>query len=201
MRNTIGERERRPVPSAILFDRDGTLVEDVPYNTDPDLVVPMPGALQTLRRLRALGIACGVVTNQSGVGLGLIAEHELRAVNARIEEILGPFDTWQVCPHAPEDRCECRKPKPGLVQAACRDLGIQPEDAVVIGDIGKDMEAARRAGSRGIMVPTPITLRPEILGAPAVAGDLSSAVMLALGPELAHSTRLDPSAPPLGSAA
>ncbi|WP_307112580.1 D-glycero-alpha-D-manno-heptose-1,7-bisphosphate 7-phosphatase [Sinomonas atrocyanea] len=201
MRKTNGERKQRPVPSAILFDRDGTLVADVPYNTDPDLVVPMPGALQTLGRLRALGIACGVVTNQSGVGLGLITERELRAVNDRIERILGPFDTWQVCPHAPEDRCECRKPKPGLVHAACRDLEVEPEDVVVIGDIGKDMEAARRAGARGILVPTPVTLRPEILAAPAVAGDLSSAVMLALGPEPVHSTGSGGEAPSLGSAA
>lgn len=188
MRKTIGERKRRPVPSAILFDRDATLVADVPYNTDPDLVVPMPGALPTLERLRRLGIPIGVVTNQSGVGLGLITEGQLEAVNSRVEQILGPFDTWQVCPHAPENRCHCRKPQPGLVLAACRDLGVQPEDVVVIGDIGKDMEAARRAGARGILVPTPVTLRPEILDAPAVAGDLSSAVTLALGPQMMHAT-------------
>lgn len=186
MRKTIGERKRRPVPSAILFDRDATLVADVPYNTDPDLVVPMPGALPTLERLRGLGVPIGVVTNQSGVGLGLITEGQLEAVNSRVEQILGPFDTWQVCPHAPENRCHCRKPQPGLVLAACRDLGVQPEDVVVIGDIGKDMEAARRAGARGILVPTPVTLRPEILDAPAVAGDLSSAVTLALGPQMVH---------------
>jgi histidinol-phosphate phosphatase family protein len=175
---------RTRIPAAVLFDRDGTLVVDVPYNGDPALVRPVPGARQTLERLRSLGVRIGVVSNQSGVALGLLDLEDVRAVNARVEELLGPFDTWQFCPHGPQDGCRCRKPKAGLVLAACRDLGVSPRDVVLIGDIGSDMGAARHAGARGIMVPGPATLRREVLDAPAVAGDLWSAVTLALGPEL-----------------
>ncbi|GAB3271470.1 hypothetical protein GCM10027449_07290 [Sinomonas notoginsengisoli] len=179
------DHERKLTPAAVLFDRDGTLVVDVPYNGDPELVTPMPGAQQTLERLRSLGLRTGVVTNQSAVALGKIGMDDMRSVNARVEEILGPFDTWQVCPHAPDDGCACRKPRPGLVLAACRDLGVSPKEVVVIGDIGADMTAALRAGARGIMVPSPTTLRREVLDAPAVAGDLWSALTLALGPDMA----------------
>lgn len=198
--------KRARVPAAVLFDRDGTLVVDVPYNGDPALVRPVPGARQTLERLRSLGVRTGVVTNQSGVALGLLEPDDVRAVNARIEDLLGPFDTWQICPHAPQDRCRCRKPKGGLVVAACRELGLSPHDVVVIGDIGADMGAARHAGARGIMVPSPATLRREILDAPAVAGDLWSAVTLALGPASADDAGYpgpsdEVGSPNLGSAA
>ncbi|ASN51030.1 HAD-IIIA family hydrolase [Sinomonas sp. R1AF57] len=185
-RNTAGHARtrgpRRPwIPRAVLFDRDGTLVHDVPYNRDPRLVRPMPDAARVLDELREAGIPTGVVSNQSGVGLGIISPDELDAVNARVEELLGPFDTWQVCPHGPDGRCRCRKPQPGLILAACAALGVAPSDALVIGDIGKDMEAARRAGARGVLVPTRVTRRQEVLEAPAVAGDLTSAIILAFG--------------------
>ncbi|MFD0658976.1 D-glycero-alpha-D-manno-heptose-1,7-bisphosphate 7-phosphatase [Thermocatellispora tengchongensis] len=141
-----GRPARRRRPSAVLFDRDGTLVRDVPYNADPALVEPMPGAREALDRLRAAGLPIGVVTNQSGVARGLIAEPALRAVNARVEELLGPFDVWAVCPHGEADGCACRKPRPGLVLRAAAALGVRPADCVVIGDIGRDIEAARAAG-------------------------------------------------------
>ncbi|WP_413249937.1 D-glycero-alpha-D-manno-heptose-1,7-bisphosphate 7-phosphatase [Sinomonas flava] len=195
-RNTAGHARargpRRPwIPCAVLFDRDGTLVHDVPYNRDPHLVRPMPDAARVLDELREAGIPTGVVSNQSGVGLGIISPDELGAVNARVEELLGPFDTWQVCPHGPDARCRCRKPQPGLILAACSALGVAPSDALVVGDIGKDMEAARRAGARGVLVPTRVTRRQEVLEAPAVAGDLTSALILAFGSrELAASEPL-----------
>src|SRR3954463_14430660 len=80
---------------AVLFDRDGTLVRDVPYNGNPDAVVVMPGARQALDRLRADGLRIGVVTNQSGIARGLLTRAQVDAVNARVEELLGPFDSWQ----------------------------------------------------------------------------------------------------------
>jgi histidinol-phosphate phosphatase family protein len=171
-----------PRPAAVLFDRDGTLIHDVPYNSDPGRVEPVPGARQALDRLRAASLPLGVVSNQSGVARGLITPEALRAVNGRVEELLGPFDVWAVCPHDEADRCGCRKPAPGLVVRAARALAVSPCDCVVIGDIGLDMEAAHRAGARGILVPTPVTLREEVTVAPEVARDLAAAVDLLIGP-------------------
>jgi HAD superfamily hydrolase (TIGR01662 family) len=168
-------------PRAVLLDRDATLIVDVPYNGDPARVEPMPGAEPALAALRAAGVRLAVVSNQSGVGRGLLTRGQVDAVNARVEELLGPFDAWCVCPHAPDDGCACRKPAPGLVLAAAARLGVDPADCVVIGDIGADMGAAAAAGARGILVPTPLTREEEVLAAPAVADDLPTAVALALG--------------------
>lgn len=166
---------------AVLFDRDGTLVEDVPYNGDPEKVRPVEGAAQALKRLRDNGIAVGVVTNQSAVGRGLLTREQVDAVNARVEELLGPFDTWQVCPHDPADGCSCRKPQPGLVQAAAHELGVRPHELAVVGDIGSDIEAAAWAGSAAVLVPTPVTLPQEVAAAPLTARTLTEAVDLLLG--------------------
>ncbi|HET9348223.1 MAG TPA: HAD-IIIA family hydrolase, partial [Arthrobacter sp.] len=87
---------------AVLFDRDGTLVRDVPYNGDPDRVRPMPQARVVLDCFRSQGIATGVLSNQSGIGRGLLTVGQVAAVNARIEQLLGPFDVWDICPHRPE---------------------------------------------------------------------------------------------------
>lgn len=168
------------MPAAVLFDRDGTLIRDVPYNADPGRVEPMPGARAALDRLRRAGVRVGVVTNQSGVARGLISPAELAAVNARVEELLGPFDVWQVCAHGAADGCACRKPAPGLVHRAAAALGVTAADCVVIGDIGRDVAAARNAGARAILVPTPVTRAAEVAAAPAVAADLAAAVELVL---------------------
>jgi histidinol-phosphate phosphatase family protein len=169
------------LPEAVLFDRDGTLVLDVPYNGDPEQVEPVPGAAAALARVRAAGVPTAVISNQSGIGRGLLSEPQVRAVNARVEELLGPLGPWAVCPHGPDDGCDCRKPAPGLVLRAARALGVEPGRCVVIGDIGADVEAARAAGARAILVPTPVTRPEEVAAADEVAGDLESAVVLALG--------------------
>ncbi|MFD1214855.1 D-glycero-alpha-D-manno-heptose-1,7-bisphosphate 7-phosphatase, partial [Arthrobacter sp. GCM10027362] len=156
-------------PRAVLFDRDGTLVVDVPYNRDPELVRPMPGAAAVLDALRRAGVRCGVLTNQSGIARGLLAEDQVQAVNARVEQLLGPFDVWEVCPHGPDDGCSCRKPAPGMVLSACRRLGLAPEQVAFIGDIGADVQAALAAGAATVLVPTPVTRPEEIAAAPAVA--------------------------------
>lgn len=165
-------------PSAVLFDRDGTLIEDVPYNGDPQRVRPMPHAVEVVARLRAAGIPCAVVSNQSGIARGLLTRNQVDAVNLRVDELLGPFDAWMVCPHGPGDGCPCRKPAPGLVLQACRQLGVDPADAAVIGDIGADLGAAAAAGARAVLVPTPITRREEIAAAELVAPDLAAALEL-----------------------
>jgi histidinol-phosphate phosphatase family protein len=170
-----------PPLRAVLFDRDGTLIEDVPYNGDPNRVTPMPGARAALDRLRAAGLQLGVITNQSAVGRGLLTADQVAAVNHRVEELLGPFDTWHVCPHDAYDGCDCRKPAPGMVLAASGRLGVPTTACVVIGDIGADMAAAAAAAARAVLVPTPATRIGEIAAAPAVVGDLDGAVRWILG--------------------
>ena len=168
-------------PGAVLLDRDGTLVHDVPYNADPARVVPVPGAAGALARLRAAGVPLALVSNQSGVARGLMTLDQVEAVNRRVEELLGPIGPWLVCPHGPDDGCPCRKPAPGLVLAAAAALGVNPADCVVIGDIGADVDAGRAAGARAILVPTEATLPEEVAAAPEVAETLEAAVDLLIG--------------------
>lgn len=168
-------------PQAVLLDRDGTLVVDVPYNGDPALVAPMPGARQALDRLRASGIPLAGVSNQSGIARGLLTPEEVAAVNRRVEELVGPLGAWEICPHAPDAGCECRKPAPGLVFRAASRLGVDPARCAVVGDIGSDIGAARAAGARGVLVPTAKTRPEEIENAPEVAENLGEAVGILLG--------------------
>jgi len=168
-------------PAAVLFDRDGTLVRDVPYNGSPERVEPVAGARRALDRLRAAGIAIGIVTNQSGIGRGRLTPDAVAGIHRRVEELLGPFATLAVCPHAPEDGCACRKPAAGLVLQAASVLGVAPSQCAVVGDIGSDVEAARAAGARPILVPTAVTRPAEIMAAAEVAPDLEAAVDLLLG--------------------
>lgn len=160
---------------AVLFDRDGTLVRDVPYNGAPDRVRPVPGAREAVARLRAAGIRVGVVTNQSGIGCGVLTRAQVEAVNARIDGLVGPFDDWRVCPHDERSGCRCRKPAPGMVYEAAKALGTTPDRCVVVGDIGRDMVAASAAGALGVLVPTPVTRLAEVEAAPAVAPHLGAA--------------------------
>ncbi len=169
-------------PGAVLFDRDDTLIVDVPYNGDPRRVRLMPGAREALRLLRARRIPVGVVSNQSGIGRGLLTEAAVLEVNARVDALLGtPLDVWLHCPHLPEDGCGCRKPAPGLILEAAWRLGVEPGRCAVIGDIGTDMDAARAAGARGVLVPTTRTLPAEVAAAPDVCRDLLGAVRHLLG--------------------
>jgi HAD superfamily hydrolase (TIGR01662 family) len=167
-------------PAAVLLDRDDTLILDVPYNGDPAKVEPMPGAREALRRLRDAHIPTAVISNQSGIGRGLLTEAQVRAVNAKADALVGPLDAWLFCPHVEEDGCDCRKPAPGLVRMAAARLGVPPERCVVIGDIGADVEAAHAAGARAVLVPTPRTRSEDVAAAPLVATDLAAAVELAI---------------------
>jgi histidinol-phosphate phosphatase family protein len=165
----------------VLLDRDGTLVVDVPYNGDPDRVEPMPRAAEALARLRAAGIPTAVVSNQSGIARGLLTRAQVDAVNARVDELLGPLGPVFVCEHGPDDGCTCRKPAPGLVLRAAAALGVPADRCALVGDIGADVGAALAAGARPVLVPTPVTRPQEVRDAPEVAVDLGEAVTLLLG--------------------
>lgn len=168
-------------PRAVLFDRDGTLVVDVPYNGDPAAVRPMPTAAAALARVRAAGAPTGVVSNQSGIARGLLDVGQVAAVNARVEELLGPFAVWRWCPHGAGDGCACRKPAPGMVLAAAAALGVAPGEVAVVGDIAADVGAADAAGARAVLVPTGRTRPAEVRDARErgrLADDLLAAVAL-----------------------
>jgi histidinol-phosphate phosphatase family protein len=165
-----------PPVEAVLFDRDGTLVYDVPYNGDPRQVRPVEGARAAVARLRAAGVAVGVITNQSGVARGLLDLDDVARVNARLDELLGPFDTWQICPHGEDDGCACRKPAPGMVLAAAKELGVAPDRIAVVGDIAADVAAAERAGAEGWLVPNEATRPAEVAAARRFAPDLAAVV-------------------------
>ncbi|WP_148576000.1 HAD-IIIA family hydrolase [Nocardioides caldifontis] len=171
-----GARPWHGVPDLVLLDRDGTLVHDVPYNGDPAKVSPVDDARQALDRLRGVGVRVGVVSNQSGIGSGLLTHDQVQAVNTRVEELLGPFDVWRYCPHDRDEGCDCRKPAPGMVKAACDELGVPPERTVLVGDIGSDVAAAEAAGAHGLLVPTPHTRAEEVTAADHVATTLTDAV-------------------------
>lgn len=172
------------VPDLVLFDRDGTLIHDIPYNGDPDLVSTVDGARDALDRLRDEGIRIAIVTNQSAIGTGRLTAEQVAGVNARVEELLGPFDGVYVCPHAPDAGCGCRKPAPGLVATACHELGVPPDRCVVVGDIGSDVGAATAAGAGAFLVPTAHTMPAEVMAARrdgVLVPDLTAAVDRILG--------------------
>jgi D-glycero-D-manno-heptose 1,7-bisphosphate phosphatase len=142
--------------SGAFLDRDGTLIEDVGYIADPEEVVFLDGAIEALRTLRELGLALVVVSNQSGIARGLISEQEAGAVHRRFLALLEKegigLDAVRYCRHGPDANCSCRKPLPGLLLDAARDLGLDLGHSVMVGDKPDDVEAGRRAGCRTVQL-------------------------------------------------
>jgi len=143
----------------VLLDRDGVINRDSPGTIrDPRQWRAIAGSLEAIARLSEGGWAIGVCTNQSGLGRGLISQQDLEAIHTelttRIAALGGRVDGLFVCPHTDDDGCDCRKPAPGLIHQACRALGHDPQGVPFIGDSGRDLEAARRAGARPILVLT-----------------------------------------------
>lgn len=148
---------------AVFFDKDGTLVEDLPYNVDPRQIRLRQGAAMAVRRLSRAGFAVAIVTNQSGVAHGHFSEAELAAVAEHLCTAVGPLalkrGRFFYCPHHPEGtmvpynrRCRCRKPRPGLLVRAARRLRVRLKDCWMVGDILDDVETGRRAGCRAVLV-------------------------------------------------
>lgn len=141
---------------AILLDRDGTLMIDTGYPKHPDEVRLLPNALTAMRRLRDAGYRLILVSNQSGIGRGLVTPEQARAVHERLVERLAEhgleLDASYYCPHAPEDDCECRKPAPGMLLRAAREHGLDLARSFMVGDKPGDVEAGRRAGCRGLLI-------------------------------------------------
>jgi histidinol-phosphate phosphatase family protein len=129
---------------------------DVKYCADPDLVKLIPGAAEGLRSLRAAGYRVVVVTNQSGIGRGYFDAETLERVNNRLRDELqrkgADYDALYYCPHTPEEECECRKPKPGLLLKAASELNIDLSSSYTLGDRDLDVGAGKAAGTKTILV-------------------------------------------------
>lgn len=138
------------------LDRDGTVLDDPGYLKDPGGVVLLPGAADAVARLNAAGTVV-LVTNQSGIGRGLMERDDVDAVHAVLEERLAAagahLDRIEICPHSPEDRCSCRKPAPDMIIRARAALGEFSAE-YVIGDKVADLELARATGCTAILVRT-----------------------------------------------
>ncbi len=148
---------------AVFLDKDGTLVEDIPYNIDPERIRLEEGALASLRLLQDHGYQLIVVSNQSGVARGFFEEQDLHAVRQRLEELLSPagivLTDFYYCPHHPQGtvskyavNCYCRKPQPGMLYRAAREHDLRLADSWMVGDILHDMEAGNRAGCKTILI-------------------------------------------------
>ena len=142
----------------IILDRDGTVIEEKHYLSDPDQVALLPGAAEGLRRFQDQGFGLVIVSNQSGIGRGYFSAQTVARVNERMIQLLGRegvrIDGIYVCPHSPEDGCECRKPKPGLVIQAAKSLNFDATECWVIGDKTCDVELGNRVGAATLLVRT-----------------------------------------------
>lgn len=183
--------------AAVFLDRDGTLNEEVDFLTDPDELVLVPGAGAAVRALNDAGLAAVVVTNQSGIARGLLDEAGLARIHARLAELLAAqgarIDAWYFCPHHPDEGappyrgpCECRKPAPGMLVRAARELGLDLRRSWVVGDSLRDLEAGAALGVPGVLVATGKgeRERAKLAGRPGppphLAADLAAAVRLVL---------------------
>lgn len=148
---------------AVFLDKDGTLIENVPYNVDPALIRLAPGAEEGLTRLHRAGFDLFVISNQSGVARGYFPESALAGVEARLRELLAavgvPLASFAYCPHHPEGSvegfamaCDCRKPAPGMLLRTAGDHDIDLARSWMIGDILDDIQAGRAAGCRTILI-------------------------------------------------
>ncbi len=147
------------LPQAVLLDRDGTLIEDRHYLSDPEGVVLLPGVGEGLARLAAAGCRLFLVSNQSGVGRGYFSEDAVRSCQERLESLLRPygvlFEDAVWCPHAPAEDCRCRKPLPGLWERLRDRHGLDPRHCLMAGDKMDDLLFAVNAGlATGLLVLT-----------------------------------------------
>jgi len=138
------------VKRAIFLDRDGTVIEECGYLSDPERVKILPGAAEALSALAEDGWKLIVVTNQSGVGRGLISPSQMEEVQARFLEVMRQhgvtIDATYICTHSPEDGCLCRKPSPFLLQRAAAEHSLDLAESWMIGDREGDILCGRNAG-------------------------------------------------------
>jgi D-glycero-D-manno-heptose 1,7-bisphosphate phosphatase len=148
----------QPRHPAVFLDRDGTIIHDVGYAKDPEQVRLLPGAATALGQLRHSGLRLVLVSNQSGIGRGFITAEEAEAVHRRVLALLADIgialDGTYYCPHAPEEKCRCRKPSPALLLEAAQALSLDLVRSFMVGDKLSDVQAGKRAGCQTILLAT-----------------------------------------------
>ncbi|MCK5297102.1 MAG: D-glycero-beta-D-manno-heptose 1,7-bisphosphate 7-phosphatase [Alphaproteobacteria bacterium] len=142
----------------ILLDRDGTIIADKHYLSDPDEVELLPYAAEGLKHLSRLGFGLIVVTNQSGVARGYFNEEQVKKANSRLEELLKKqgvhLDAVYYCPHSPDEKCHCRKPETGMAEQAALDFDFVLKDCYIIGDKDSDVNLAIPLECKSVLVRT-----------------------------------------------
>jgi len=142
----------------VVLDRDGTIIVERHYLSDPEQVELLPGAAEGMRRLAEMGLGLVMVTNQSGIARGYFDENRLGEIHQRVQELLAAenvyLDGIYYCPHHPDEGCRCRKPEPGMIQQAAQDLGFLASESFVIGDKPCDIELGQREGATTLLVRT-----------------------------------------------
>lgn len=140
----------------VMLDRDGTINVDKHYLADPAGLELLPGAVDGLVKLRDAGAVLCIVTNQSGIGRGYFDRATAYSINDALVEMLKPhgitFAHIALCPHAPDEVCECRKPAPGMALECAQATGLALADSWVIGDKASDVGLANNTGGRGILI-------------------------------------------------
>jgi D-glycero-D-manno-heptose 1,7-bisphosphate phosphatase len=162
------------LPSAVFLDRDGTIIEDAHYLSDPDKVVLIHGAADAISRINAALVPVILVTNQSGIGRGYFTEADYRRVTERLDEMLARksarIDAAYYCPHAPSDNCDCRKPGVGLFrQAAADHPDIDLARSLYVGDRMRDIQPGITLGGTAVLVPSADTTSEDLAEAKRVA--------------------------------
>jgi len=168
----------------VILDRDGVINQDnVDYIKSPDEWKAIPGSLEAIAKLTQAGFHVVVATNQAGVGRGLFEMATLNAIHDKMYRAVtqagGRIDAVFYCPHADEDKCDCRKPKPGLLEQIGRRVNVSLKDVPCIGDALRDLQAAAAVGARPILVRTgkgKKTERDALPSGTAVYADLDEAV-------------------------
>lgn len=169
----------------VLLDRDGTIIVDKHYLSNPDEVELLPNAIQGLQELQSLGFGLVIVSNQSGVGRGYFSKEDVERVHDRLEELCEEhnvfFDRIYYSPHTPEDNSDYRKPNPGMALQAAHDLHFDLDGTYIIGDKKADVELAYNVGAKSILVLTghqKSVANPEPVMPAFVADDLLAAAQL-----------------------
>src|SRR5437867_8503125 len=171
-----------PLSPAVFIDRDGTIMQDADYCSDPQQVKIFPRVAEALRRLKSKGFKVIIITNQSGIGRGLFTIQQYRAVEAEVLRQLGDglIDATYFCPDIPGQHSSCRKPAPGMILKAAREHQIDLSRSFFIGDKEIDAECGRNAGVRTIRVQTGFQLETTGTIADWVAADLVEAAKIIL---------------------
>lgn len=157
------------LPSAVFLDRDGTIMEDAHYLSRPEQVRLLPGAANAIARINAAIVPVLVITNQSGIGRGILTIDDHMLITERLNDLLSEhnarIDATYYCPHAPEDGCDCRKPGTKLFRQAAAEHSIDLTRALYIGDRFRDVEPGIVLGGNGVLIASAATPADDTLAA------------------------------------